>query len=179
MKGGPEGGEANVARAQVTLPRSAFLENAHIKTICTRVQFRADQCPPGSIYGHARAFTPVLSEPLEGPVYLRSSEHQLPDLVASLRSEKIVVDLVGRIDSLNGRIRNTFEAVPDAPVSKFVLTMQGGKKGLIVNSTDLCKGTHRAIADFTAQNGKVSNTRPAVAARCGAKGKKQQKRKAG
>ena len=182
MQGGPEKGEANIARAQVTLPRSAFLENAHIKTICTRVQFRNDQCPAGSVYGYARAYTPVLDTPVQGPVYLRSSEHQLPDLVASLHSEKITVDVVGRIDSLKGRIRNTFEAVPDAPVSKFVLTMQGGKKGLIVNSTNLCKGTHRAIADFTAQNGKLSNTRPAVKARCGKAGKAgkaKQRRRAG
>jgi hypothetical protein len=171
MKGGPEGGEANTARARVTLPRSAFLEQGHIKTICTRVQFRADQCPAGSVYGFARAYTPVLAEPLEGPVYLRSSEHQLPDLVASLHHEKITVDVVGRIDSLKGRIRNTFEAVPDAPVTKFVLTMQGGKKGLIVNSADLCKGTHKAIAEFTAQNNEVSNTKPVVKAKCGKSGK--------
>jgi hypothetical protein len=176
MHGGPEGGEANIARAQVTLPKSAFLENAHIKTICTRVQFRANQCPAGSVYGYARAFTPVLAEPVEGPVYLRSSEHQLPDLVASLHSEKITVDVVGRIDSLDGRIRNTFEAVPDAPVTKFVLTMQGGKKGLIVNSTNLCKGTHKAIAEFTGQNGKVKNFRPAVGAKCGGKAKKRKRR---
>jgi hypothetical protein len=176
MNGGPEGTEANIARAQVTLPKSAFLENAHIKTICTRVQFRANQCPAGSVYGFARAYTPVLAEPLQGPVYLRSSEHQLPDLVASLHHEKITVDVVGRIDSLKGRIRNTFEAVPDAPVTKFVLTMQGGKRGLIVNSTDLCKGTHKAIADFTAQNGKVKEFKPAVTARCGGKGKGKRRR---
>jgi hypothetical protein len=177
MNGGPEGGEANTARARVTLPRSAFLEQGHIKTICTRVQFRADQCPAGSVYGYARAYTPVLAEPLEGPVYLRSSEHQLPDLVASLRSEKITVDVVGRIDSLKGRIRNTFEAVPDAPVTKFVLTMQGGKKGLIVNSANLCKGTHRAISEFTAQNNEVSNTRPVLKAKCGGKSGKSGKAK--
>ncbi len=179
MNGGPEGGEANIARARVTLPKSAFLENAHIKTICTRVQFRADQCPAGSVYGFARAYTPVLAEPLEGPVYLRSSEHQLPDLVASLHHEKITVDVVGRIDSLKGRIRNTFEAVPDAPVSKFVLTMQGGKRGLIVNSANLCKGKHKAISEFTGQNGELSNTKPVVKAKCGKQGKsgKAKKRK--
>jgi hypothetical protein len=176
MKGGPETGEANIARARVTLPRSAFLEQGHIKTICTRVQFRADQCPAGSVYGYARAFTPVLAEPLEGPVYLRSSEHQLPDLVASLHHEKITVDVVGRIDSLKGRIRNTFEAVPDAPVSKFILTMQGGKKGLIVNSTNLCKGKHRAIAEFSAQNGRTKNFRPALEAKCGKSGKAKKRR---
>jgi hypothetical protein len=159
-------GESNIKRAQVTLPSSEFLENAHIKTICTRVQFRAAACPAESVYGYASAKTPILSEPLSGPVYLRSSEHQLPDLVAVLKNGEIEVDLVGRIDSLNGRIRNTFEAAPDAPVESFSLTMQGAKKGLLVNSTDVCKGAHRAIADFTAHNGKVSDFNPPLEANC-------------
>ena len=90
--------------------------------------------PAASIYGHAKAITPLLDEPLEGPVYLRSSSHQLPDLVAALHSGKINIALDGHIDSVKGgRIRNTFEAVPDAPVTKFTLEMQGGKKGLLVN----------------------------------------------
>ena len=166
-------GEAAIKRAQVTLPHSEFLENAHIKTICTRVQFKAGagngaSCPPGSVYGHARAVTPLLSEALEGPVFLRSSEHQLPDLVAALHtSGGIDFDLVGRVDSVKGGgIRNTFETAPDAPVTSFVLTMQGGKKGLLVNSTDLCKGTHRAEVNFDAHNGKVQDTRPALQAKC-------------
>jgi hypothetical protein len=176
-------GESNVKRAQVTLPRSEFLENAHIKTICTRVQFRAQACPAESIYGYAKATTPILDEPLSGPVYLRSSEHQLPDLVAELKNGQITVDLVGRVDSLNGRIRNTFEAAPDAPVKSFTLTMQGGKKGLLVNSTNICTGNHKVIADFTAHNGKVANLRPELQAKCGKahkKGKgKAKHRKAG
>jgi hypothetical protein len=159
-------GESNIKRAQVTLPKSEFLENAHIKTICTRVQFRAQKCPAESIYGHASAKTPILSEPLSGPVYLRSSEHQLPDLVAVLKNGEIEVDLVGRVDSLGGRIRNTFEAAPDAPVETFALDMQGAKKGLLVNSTDVCKGTHRAIADFTAHNGKELDFNPPLQANC-------------
>jgi hypothetical protein len=164
-------GEAAIAHAQVTLPRSEFLEQAHIKTICTRVQFKAGsvpgaQCPAGSVYGFAKAITPLLDEPLQGPVFLRSSEHKLPDLVAALHNGKIDINLVGRVDSVNGGIRNTFELVPDAPVDSFTLTMQGGKKGLLVNSTDLCKGTHRAKADFTAHNGKVKRFRPALKAKC-------------
>ncbi|HXS34728.1 MAG TPA: hypothetical protein VN758_13235 [Solirubrobacterales bacterium] len=160
-------GESNIKRAQVTLPRSEFLEQAHIKTICTRVQFRAQACPAESIYGFAKATTPILDEPLSGPVYLRSSEHQLPDLVAELKNGQITVDLVGRVDSLNGRIRNTFEAAPDAPVKSFTLTMQGGKKGLLVNSTNICTGKHKVIADFTAHNGKIANLRPELQAKCG------------
>ena len=133
-------GEANIARAQVTLPKSEFLDNEHIGTVCTRVQFRANQCPPDSIYGQARAYTPILDQPIEGPVYLRSNpEHALPDLVAALKGQQIEIDLAGRVDSVGeGRIRNTFEAVPDAPVSKFVLEMAGGDKGLLENSANLC-----------------------------------------
>jgi len=162
-------GDANIGEAAVTLPHSAFLDQSHIRTICTRVQFAADQCPPGSVYGHARAITPLLDEPLEGPVYLRSSSHELPDLVAALHGV-VDIDVVGRIDSRNGGIRSTFENVPDAPVSKFVLEMQGGKKGLITNSRDLCNRKGFATAVFTGQNGRIREFRPEVKTDCG-KGK--------
>jgi len=172
-------GDANIGAAVVTLPHSEFLEQAHIRTVCTRVQFAAgggngEQCPKGSVYGRVRAVTPLLDEPLSGPVYLRSSSHQLPDLVAALHSGKVDINLVGRIDSVrNGRIRNTFEAVPDAPVTKFTLEMQGGQKGLLVNSQNICRGKHRAIATFIGQNGKRREFNPPVKAKCGGKPKKK------
>jgi hypothetical protein len=182
-------GEAGIARAEVTLPKSEFIENAHFNTICTRVQFKAGagngaNCPAGSIYGKATAVTPILDEPLTGPVFLRSSEHQLPDLVVALHNRQVDFALVGHVDSVKGRLRNTFEAAPDAPVSSFVLEMKGGKKGLFVNSTNLCKGTHRAKSNFTGQNGKEWNTRPALKVKCkkgkGRKGKAaKHKRRAG
>ncbi|HEX4306383.1 MAG TPA: hypothetical protein VHZ54_10120, partial [Solirubrobacterales bacterium] len=167
-------GQANIGFVSVALPHSEFLEQGHIRTNCTRVQFAAEQCPKGSIYGHAEAITPLLDQPLTGPVYLRSSSHRLPDLVAVLKgppSQPIEVDLDGRIDSFKGGIRTTFETVPDAPVSKFVLRMQGGKKSLLVNSTNICKGTHKATAEFTGQNGSAYEAAPAVSAQCGKKGK--------
>jgi hypothetical protein len=175
-------GEAGIARAQVTLPRSEFIENAHFDTICTRVQFKAGEvpgeaCPKGSIYGKAKAVTPLLDQPLEGPVFLRSSEHQLPDVVASLHNGQIDVVLVGRVDSVKGRLRNTFEATPDAPVSSVVVSLRGGNKGLFVNSTDLCKGRHRALAHFTGQNGKVRKLRPELRVKCRGKGAKGAKRR--
>jgi len=159
-------GDANIGRVAVTLPKTEFLENAHIRTICTRVQYAAKACPPQSIYGYAKAWTPLLDQPLEGPVYLRSSNHELPDLVASLDGA-IHIDLDGRIDSINGRIRSTFEAVPDAPVSKFVLNMQGGKKGLLVNNTEVCDATPRANVLFDAQSGKTHDAHPVLGASCG------------
>ncbi|HET9199003.1 MAG TPA: hypothetical protein VFN92_12215 [Solirubrobacterales bacterium] len=165
-------GDANIGRAQVTLPHSEFLDNEHIKTICTRVQFAAgevpgERCPAASVYGYARAFTPLLDRPIQGPVFLRSSSHPLPDLVAALHNDRIDINLAGRIDSFGeGRIRTTFGGVPDAPVTKFVLTMQGGKKGLLINSENICKGTHRAIVALNGQNGKRYVKRPAIKPQC-------------
>jgi hypothetical protein len=46
---------------------------------------KSKACPAGSIYGKARATSPLLDAPLEGPVYLRSSNHPLPDLVPALQ----------------------------------------------------------------------------------------------
>ena len=161
---------ANIRKAQVALPHSEFLEQAHIRTICTRVQFAARNCPAGAVYGKAKAITPLLDQPLTGPVYLRSSSHSLPDLVADLQGQIHVV-LVGRIDSIHGGIRTTFESAPDAPVSKFVLQMQGGKKGLLVNSTNLCLAQHKATAKFTAQNGETSDFNPVLGSSCGSKSK--------
>jgi hypothetical protein len=173
------GAYANIAKASVALPASEFLAQDHIKTVCTRVQFAAKKCPAGSVYGHAVAKTPLFDEPLEGPVYLRSSSHRLPDLVAMLMgpaAQPVEIDLDGRIDSINGGIRNTFELVPDAPVSKFVLTMQGGKKGLLENSTNLCAATSRATAKFVGQNGKRLTLRPAMRSDCGRPGSSHKRR---
>ncbi len=167
-------GEANTARISFALPSSEFIDQAHFRTICTRVQYAANQCPAGSIYGHVRATSPLVDHPLEGPIYLRSSSHKLPDVVLALRGpayQPLALDVAGRVDSVNGGLRVRFETVPDAPLTKAVVSMQGGKKGLFQNSTNICKGTHRATLKLDAQNGKVSDSQPELVAQCG-KGKK-------
>jgi hypothetical protein len=50
--------------------------------------------------------------------------------------------------------------------------MQGGKKGLLVNSRNICKHTNRATVNFTAHNGKTHNFRPMLKDSCKGKGKK-------
>ncbi|MGV1049928.1 MAG: hypothetical protein ACOYD4_15555 [Solirubrobacterales bacterium] len=165
-------GDANIARASVGLPHAIFLDQASLGTVCTRPQFAADQCPKRSIYGKARAFTPLLGKPLEGPVVLRSNPaHTLPDMVAHLEGQ-VDIDLVGVIDSFKGGIRTTFNTVPDVPVSKFVLTLPGGKHGLLVASTNLCKNPPRAIVRFKGQNGKKVNRKQKLRTPCRKKSKK-------
>ncbi len=172
----PPGG-ANIKSASVALPRSEFLDQGHIKTICTRVQFSQNACPPGSIYGTVSAKTPLLDETLSGPIYLRSSSNPLPDIVAAFRGGRIDANVVGRVDSVNGGIRNTFDFVPDVPVSEATFDFFGGKKGLLVNSRDVCNGTFRATAKFQAQNGDALNLHPAMKAKCGKSGKAKKRKR--
>jgi hypothetical protein len=162
-------GQANLARVAVQLPHAEFLAQGHIGTVCTRVQFAASQCPARSVYGYAEARTPLLSQPLRGPVYLRSSSHKLPDLVAALRGQ-IEIDLDGRIDSHNRGIRTTFATVPDAPISSFVLHLKGGKKSLLENSASLCgKAAGKAQVSMLGQNGARHTAAPKLTAPCGKK----------
>jgi hypothetical protein len=173
----PRPGDANIATSQVTLPSSIFLDQGHIKTICTRAQFAAKVCPPGSVYGHVRAFTPLLEAPMEGPAYLRSSSHTLPDLVFALHGHGVEVDVAGRIDSSKGGIRGTFPSVPDAPVSKFVLKMSGGKRGVLVNAENLCRKKQLANAKFVGHANRGWHLHPELKAEC--KKKKKRKKRGG
>jgi hypothetical protein len=154
--------DANLGMVSVALPHSEFLAQEHIGTICTRPRFAAENCPKGSVYGKAKAWTPLLEKPLQGPVYLRSNpDHELPDLVLDLKGQ-IEIAIPGRIDSVHQGIRTTFAAVPDAPVSRVVVRMSGGKKSLLTNSTDVCGRKHRAVVKMHAQNGRRVALRPAL-----------------
>ncbi len=168
----PRPGDANVEGLVVRLPRSAFLDQAHIRTICTRVQFAADNCPKAAQYGYIKAWTPLLDEPLQGPVWLRSSNHKLPDLVFDLHG-LVDIEVSVRIDSAKGGIRASLEDSPDAPISKVVLKMQGGKKGLIINSRNLCARKSRANVQSEGHNGKSSTANPEMRPQCGGKGRKR------
>jgi hypothetical protein len=170
----PRPGDANLASAAVTLPPTLFLAQEHIADVCTIPQFQREACPAGSVYGRAVAVTPLLSEPLQGPVYLRSApSHNLPDIVADLRGGGVRVEVVGRIDSApNGGLRGTFETIPDAPVSRFVMTLAGGRKrGILQNGNiPFCAAPQFGAARFIAANGKGVVLHPRVSnSRCGRK----------
>jgi hypothetical protein len=160
---------ANIARAQVNLPHAEFLDQANLNKVCKQAELKAGSCPKKAIYGKVKAWSPLLEKPLEGNVYLGVGfGYKLPALVAELNGQ-IRVLLKGKVDTgPNHGIRNTFEAVPDAPVSRFVIELKGGKKyGLFENSENLCVAPQKAIARFTAQNGKILHTKPLVANQCG------------
>jgi hypothetical protein len=135
------------------------------------VNFAKESCPAGSLLGTAEAITPLLDKPLKGNVYLRSNPaHKLPDLVVDLKGQ-INLELAARIDTdpKTGGLRTTFESVPDAPVTRFTLSLAGGSKGLLQNSHSLCGRPTKAIVKMAGQNGVTRNTRTKLDVRCRSK----------
>lgn len=162
------GSYANIGAVQVSLPHSEFLDQGNLNKICTQPELRSQACPKSSIYGRAKAWTSLLDKPLQGPVYLAVGfGYKLPALVAELDGQ-IRVLLVGKVDTdPQHGIRSTFKAVPDAPVSRFVLTMKGGRKyGLLENSEDICRKAQKANVRFNAQNGEVDQARISIGDSC-------------
>ena len=81
------------------------------------------------------------------------------------------------ISSKHGGLKTVFPQVPDVPVTKFILNMQGGKKSLIENSENLCKSPQQAILNLKGQNGKQVkiNQFPLRIDKCGGNGKGKKK----
>jgi hypothetical protein len=161
-----KGNSANLATASLTLPKSLGLDKARLKS--------------GGVIGSAKATTPLLASPLQGPVYLRSrGAKQPPELVAELAGAVNVV-LTGRLQVTKaGAVRAEIEEVPDAPISSFILNITGGKKGLFENATNLCASSPRAAALFDGQNAVTREESPLIAAGCKKAGKGKGKKRTG
>ncbi len=169
-------GDANIGAVSVTMPASVFLAQEHLRQVCTKAQFAHEACPAESVYGHARAVTPLLDQPLEGPVYVRSSSNKVPDLVMSLHGDGVSAEVACRIDASNGGLRGNCESLPDAPVSEFTMTLPGGKRSLLVNSEDLCAAPQRGNARFVAQSNETAVLHPRLGVKCHKpKGRKKRK----
>jgi hypothetical protein len=162
----PRPGDANIGAGTVTLPPTIFLNQANLRGVCTRPQLASDRCPADSAYGEAAAYTPLLDQPLRGKAYLVSSENPLPDLVFALRGEGFAVNLDGRIDATRGRLRATYASVPDAPVSKFVVRMFGGRRGILENGGDLCAAPQPVRARFLGHSNRGWIAHPRLNASC-------------
>jgi hypothetical protein len=159
---------ANTARLQVGLPHSEFLDQGNLDKVCTQPQLRTATCPKRSVYGHVKVWTPLVEKPLQGNVYIGVGfGHQLPDLVTELNGQVRVL-LHGRVDTTKHEgLRNTFEFVPDAPYSRVVVQLKGGKKyGLLENSENICSKPQQASVLFVSQTGIRAHSRPTITNSC-------------
>ncbi len=164
VRGAFPAGEANIHSVAVTLPKQLPARLTTIQQACTEVVFNANpaNCPSGSNIGTATASTPILANPVVGPVYLVShGGAAFPDVVAILQGEGVTVDLVGSIDIKHNITSSTFASVPDAPIASFALTLpEGPHSGLAAVVSAKAKGSlcGQALSmpfTITGQNGAV------------------------
>ena len=102
--------------------------------------------------------TPLLPQPVSGPVYEVASGIGLPG-VAVVFGGKLPFTLLGKVGAGAGnRLQNTFGGLPDVPLSTFTLAIDGGPHGLLSASANLCKGPQRTVdGTFGGQNGATAN----------------------
>ena len=94
----PFGSQANIKQVKVELPKQLPSRLTTLQKACTAAQFDANPagCPAASIVGHARAITPLVPVPLEGPAYFVSNGGEaFPNLILVLQGYGVTIDLVG------------------------------------------------------------------------------------
>jgi hypothetical protein len=181
-------GGANVAKVRVAMPKSVALDPENSNGLCSYEQGLAADCPGSSRIGMATAQSPLLKRPLTGSVYLvqgirfdpktGSRIRTTPTLLTKLRGE-VPIDLRAATTAKNGKLVATFPTVPDAPVSKFSMTLRGGKGGIlaVTGERNLCAQRNIAAVQTDGHNGKQADYRTAVKTPCAKKKRKQAKRR--
>ena len=146
-------GHASTASAAVTLPRGVSVNANALRDTCTLAEQAAGPCPARARVGGAVARTPLLADPLAGPVLLASIPgQQLPGLRLEL-SGAASLALTGTV---TGRqIRTEFAGIPDVPLERFELTFDANRS--LTAQKDFCRGPQPTIAaELTGHNGAVA-----------------------
>lgn len=145
--------EATLARASFSLPRGLLLDPARLAAPCA---LAAPTCQARSLVGRARASSPFLDEPLHGPIYLgRAPQDRLPTLVADLDSRDLHLQVVQHLRLGAAGVRVVVDAPPDFPISKLVLDLAGGRRGVLVDAFDLCRDPRHVAIRMVGRNGRV------------------------
>jgi hypothetical protein len=154
------GTQANIKSVKVELPKNLPSRLTTLQKACTAKAFETNpaSCPQESVIGHAKAITPLLPVPLEGPAYFVSHGGEaFPNLILVLQGYGITIDLVGDTLIKNGVTSSTFANVPDQPVGSFELTLPQGKYSALAANGNLCQQKLVMPTAFVAQNGATLN----------------------
>ena len=153
--------QSNISYVKVSLPKQLPSRLTTLQKACTAKVFETNpaSCPSASVVGKAKAVTPVLPVPLEGPAYFVSHGGEaFPSLIVVLQGYGVTVDLVGTtFISKSGITSSTFEKVPDVPINSFEIYLPEGKYSALAANGNLCKSKLTMPTNFIAQDGAVLN----------------------
>lgn len=159
-------GDENLRSVAVRLPRVVLVDTGALGGLCTRRELKAKRCAGKRPLGRAEVRTPLARGGLAGPVYVISGYGRTFHL-AYLLSGPPNVQLEGRVVSKAGRIEAGVEEIPNSPLRELQLVIEGGDKGYLVLSTDICRSEEPAEVTFTSQKGQVRRQRVPLEAQCG------------
>jgi hypothetical protein len=175
----PTGAQANISKVKVDLPKQLPSRLTTLQKACTAAQFAANPagCPAASRVGFAKATTPLIPVPLEGPAYFVSHGGEaFPSLIMVLQGYGVTIDLVGTtFINKAGITSSTFKTVPDQPVGSFELTLPQGPFSALAANGNLCKAKLTMPTAFDAQNGASVHQTTKIAVTGCPKGKKAKK----
>jgi hypothetical protein len=160
-------GDANIKSVTVTLPSAFEIDQRHLGNICSEKELAETQCAGRTPIGKATTTTPLLEQPLSGPVFAVSGSGGLPRLAFILNGQVHLVPRAETTTVKGGRLQTTAPVVPDAPIGHFALTVFGGKRGYLVNTRDICVNTPVVRVGYVGQNGKAFSQQVKVATACG------------
>jgi hypothetical protein len=183
-------GQANIGKVDSEVPQGLAVRDSTLNQACTEKQFAANPagCPAGSFVGTAIARTPLLASALTGPaIFVSHGGREFPDLDIVLQGEGVKVVLTGKTLVKGNRLISHFDTVPDAPVTRFDLTLPQGPHSALAASANLCtkqvgkRRVRRTLimpTTITGQNGAVirRSTKVSVSG-CGKPAKPHTKRK--
>lgn len=137
-------GQSNLREVKVMLPAMLDAHLAVVTHACTLAQYNAGNCRRAEI-GSATAVSPLLRHALHGAAFfVKHPGRPLPDIMVALRGE-VNIDLVGKVSVVHSTYLETDFSVPDAPVTKFTLSLvSGATHGPIGVVTNLCTKKARA-----------------------------------
>ncbi len=137
-----QGTQANIKEVKVDLPKQLPSRLTTLQKACTAAQFNTNPagCPAASNIGYAKAITPILPVPLEGPVYFVSHGGEaFPSLEIVLQGYGVTIDLVAStFISKAGVTSSTFHTVPDQPVTSFEITLPEKPYSALAAIGNLC-----------------------------------------
>ena len=155
--------QAGQAAVTVLLPQIISADLTQLGRACPPDKVALRACPDSARIGSVEAATPLLAKPLTGSVYFAAKPvGQLPGLVIQL-DDPIPLRLEGAVELSPTGIKTTFTGLPDVPLARFALNLQGGASGAFQLAADVCSASPppAVAATFVAQSGKqTSETRP-------------------
>jgi hypothetical protein len=182
----PVGSESWLSEVKLDIPKQLPARLTTIQKACLAAVFEANpaSCPAASDIGHAIVHTPVLSTPLQGPVYFVSHGGQkFPEAVIVLQGQGVTIDSHGETFIKKGVTSATFRGIPDVPVENIEVIVPSGPfsefgANLPAKAPyDFCGHKLTMPTLFKAQNGtEIHQTTPIHITGCPA-AKKQHKQK--